>query len=240
MFFEKLAAFDDLDITSTAFRATVSEEEPFNFAAYASQDIHASVRITHLYYTPPSSLKDLREYYDKRPGTREANREVVAFLQQLEEGQTTPCSSSTPLAQPPPVLSVVAKVRSLTANNQVASFVIACFPFDLNRLTRIPSLPASAASSSEKPKSPSLAVLPGIPVVPSDVVGCLNIRLDVDGSVGFEVEGPGRVTFFGEQSSALIPEWMNHHMFSVGKDDEEMPEDDSDDGFDEMYRAVIF
>ncbi|KEG07264.1 hypothetical protein DQ04_10371000, partial [Trypanosoma grayi] len=67
----------------------------------------------------------------------------------------------------------------------------------------------------------------------TDICSNVDLRFDVDGSVWLEVDGPGSVTFFGEQFSSLIPEWLSHHFFTVDGDDEEGDEEDDDEDDDD-------
>lgn len=203
--------FSHQEITSTLFRATVSESESYQFAQYASQDVNASVRITHLAYTPPSS-ETWSEYWQHRK-------------------QPAPPAGT--------VLSVAAKVRTLQLDNTIKSFVIAAFPLNTSRIaTEMAEAPSASASPSTITfAGPLEVVMP----VPSDIASDLSIRLDVDGSVELEVEGPGQVAFVGEQFSALVPEWMNHRMFHVGPGDEEAPEEEIDmdeEEWEEMFRLA--
>lgn len=225
-------AFDETDITSTPFRVTVSQDEAYQFGQYAAQDVTASVRLTHLTYTPPTSKAAWEAYYAAHTGP-------------------TPVLGKS-------VVSVTARVRTLLLDGSVGTFVIGCFPLDSSRVIGLDR--DSAALEAVPPPTPPSSSLPAtqhmqrfndlfdvVLPVPTDVAANLDVRLDVDGSVELIVDGPGQVTFSGEQYSALIPEWMNHRMFRVGAGDEEMPDDEeegdddgdlSDDEMAEMYRLA--
>lgn len=209
----------DEEVTITSLRVTVSDEESYHFALGAAHDVTSSIRLTHITYTPPKSRAEWEAYYDRHP---ELPRPTFAK----------------------DTISVAARVRTLTYGNEIKSFVVACFPLDTQRIS-IDSHSGAAASSSKKGDTTSAVRLGGLFDVamplPTDIVSGLNVRLDVDGSATLEVEGPGRVTFVGEQFSALIPEWMNHGMFRVGPDGNEVDEEfvDSDE-IDEDELAEMF
>lgn len=127
-------------------------------------------------------------------------------------GFVAPPSSSTQM------MYAVAEVEDITLDNKLQRTVVGCFPLDLRRLK------APEACLSFQYGYAALAP------VATDVVKGINILLDCDGSVSLFMKGPGKVVFYGEQFSALIPEWKNHRIFTVGDDDEEQVESDLSEG----------
>lgn len=201
MFSFDMDSMMDRDVTATPFRAMVSEEAPFRFADCLSKDVQASVRITHMTYTPPTSQEEWDAYYAAHPD------------------------------QPKPSLGgstvyTVGEIKTFTASKKVETFVLACFPLDTNRVCTLDTASASAAAVSGPDFASESLVRFGrffdvVVPAPSDIASALNIRFTPDGYTELLVRGPGHVTFFGEQLSALIPEWANHRFFTVNDEDEE-------------------
>jgi hypothetical protein len=94
----------------SSFVATVQEGTPYRWTALDfSLQLIGSLRLSQITYFPPTSLEDLRRY-------------------NASAGTSTASSSSSP------VHSVRAILRTLTANNKVEDFVLACFPLEESRL----------------------------------------------------------------------------------------------------------
>ncbi|KPA76760.1 hypothetical protein ABB37_07585 [Leptomonas pyrrhocoris] len=91
----------------SSFVATVREDMPYRWSALDfSVHLIGSLRLNQITYLPPTSLEELRNY-DASAG-----------------------------ASPALVHSVRAIVRTVTANNKVEDFVLACFPLEVSRLTK--------------------------------------------------------------------------------------------------------
>lgn len=191
------------EITTTAFAATVTEDESYCFEGFAAQDVRTSLRLTHISYHPPASLAALESYYSNHP-------------------TASPPITTTDGRR---VTYAVAEVEDIGIGMEQSRFVVGCFPLDLGRL--------SSGGTMSFPHGHEMLLQQ-----PTDVLRCVNIRLDVDGSVRLHMRGPGAVFFYGEQLSALIPEWENHRFFKVDGDDEEMMEDSdmSDGELNDMLR----
>lgn len=205
------------EVTATPFGATVRDGEPYCFDAFSAQDVRTSVRITHIAYHPPTSMEDVESFYAAHP---EAPRPVKSS------------SSSAGLT------FAVAEVEDLSIGNEPRRVVVGCFPLDLQRVQQAASSSSSSSSSSGvmKFQYEQRALLP----LDTDVIRGVNIRLDGDGCVKLYMKGPGEIYFYGEQFSALIPEWENHRFFKVGEDDEEEEEfsDMSEGELNEMFRRA--
>ncbi|EPY25742.1 hypothetical protein STCU_06501 [Strigomonas culicis] len=185
----------------------------------AAQDVHASVEITHMVYTPPQSMEELRAYLTTR-------------------GRPAPVEGESH------VLSVTAQVRTLGMSNKLESYVVAAFPLETRRVVEIEKEKQKLVTRKGVPEPGDAAAVPPVlalgehsfVVTPaaSDIVACVRIRLDVDASAQLSVVGPGTVMFYGEQHSALIPEWENHRIFRVNEDDEEVDGEEDEEEESEM------
>lgn len=240
------------DITITPFSATVLEGEPFCFDKLAAQDVHSSLRITHVSYLPPISMEALEEYYRSHP---EAARPVSVKGEVAHRHHSS--STSVPSSHSSyPLTYAVAEVEDLSFGNELKRTVIGCFPLDLRRLP--PSATSAKASNSGSSTAVSSVVagsaegnstalltfphgLQLLAPVDTDILRDINIQLDCDGFVKLSMRGPGSIYFYGEQRSLLIPEWKNHHFFKVDADDEEKEADSDDlddDELAEMFRLA--
>ncbi|EKF28256.1 hypothetical protein MOQ_008004 [Trypanosoma cruzi marinkellei] len=215
------------EVTATSFRVMVSEAEPYGFQTCAAQQLQSSVRITHITFTPPSP------------------EELEAYMQHREKlaSATPPCGRDVSICP-----ATFARLRTLCASGELESHTMACFPWSQNEETTTALMAVHGNDESNKNKSKNsknkkgesqllqstttaaahpleqvqLAGLFDV-VLPrqTDICSNVDLRFDVDGSVWLEVVGPGSVTFFGEQNSSLIPEWLSHRFFTVSDDDEE-------------------
>lgn len=181
----------------TFFQASVQDGEPYRWTALdTSLDVNGSLRLSHLVYLPPPSLEVLRAYEGPR--------------------------GISPAAT---VHSVRAIVRTLTSNNKVEEYVVACFPLDVQRLTyaqtfTVPSTEVdhsdAAAAAAPLPKCTVASLLPRrhdasaglsntfLLPCPTDIATQLNIRLGLDGFTELRVDGPGTVVFTGEQRLTMV------------------------------------
>ncbi|TPP55635.1 hypothetical protein CGC20_11145 [Leishmania donovani] len=187
----------------TFFQASVQDGEPYRWTALdTSLDVSGSLRLSHLVYLPPPSLEVLRAYEASRGISRAAT-----------------------------VHSVRAIVRTLTSNNKVEEYVVACFPLDVQRLANaqtftVPSTEAdqsgaAAAAAAPLPRYTVASLLPrrhdasaGLSSTfllpcPTDIVTQLNIRLGLDGFTELRVDGPGTVVFTGEQRLTMVSHWRH-------------------------------
>lgn len=113
----------------SSFVATVQDGTPYRWTALdASLNLIGTLRISQITYLPPTSLADLARY--------------------------DPAATTSPAD----VYSVRAVVRTVTANNKLEDYVVACFPLDVRRLT-------SASTFTVPPVAPrageAAAVTPG-------------------------------------------------------------------------------
>lgn len=189
----------------SSFVATVQEGTPYRWTALdASLNLVGRLRLSQITYLPPTSLADLKHY------------------------------DSSASCSPSDVYSVRAVVRTVTANNKVEDFVVACFPLEVRRLigatlvTAPPPLarggsPAAAAAAGPSP-SPSIddllpqrtdafASLSASFVLPclSDVATRLNVHVGLDGFTELRVEGPGSVVFSGEEKLGMLGAGRSHY-----------------------------
>lgn len=126
-------------------------------------------------------------------------------------------------------LFVRASVRSQLVDGTVSTFTVASFPLSRERVSRIVSQDPSAITT--------VNAIPIVLPVRTDIAANLDISVVIDGSVELQVDGPGSVTFAGCQYSSLIPEWLNHHMFNVNAENEEVDTASSTD-LEEMFRLA--
>ncbi|KAG8345560.1 hypothetical protein ERJ75_001448200 [Trypanosoma vivax] len=227
------------EVTATSFRVTVVEATPYCFQAYTTQQVQSSVRITHIAFTPPSAEEArARHHIAKQCSGKFAVGKEREGLEAAGDAVT------------------LASLSALGASGKVERYTIACFPWCLpaggvEAAASVGEKEAAASESRGKKRTkdglhlagPMQVQLGGIFDVTlprqSDLCSNIDLRFDVDGSVQLEVVGPGSVTFFGEQYSALIPEWLNHQFFTVGDDDEEGEDcSDDEDHITEMYRLI--
>ncbi|GET91789.1 hypothetical protein, conserved [Leishmania tarentolae] len=182
----------------TFFQASVQDGKPYRWTALdTSLDVSGSLRLSHLVYLPPPSLEVLRAY-EASPGISLAGN----------------------------VFSVRAIVRTLTSNNKVEDYVVACFPLDVRRLANaqtftVPSteLHESGAAAAVATSLPPYSVTSLLPCrqdasaglsssfllpCPTDIATQLNIRLGLDGFTELRVDGPGTVVFTGEQRLTMV------------------------------------
>ncbi|SCU69776.1 uncharacterized protein TEOVI_000134500 [Trypanosoma equiperdum] len=220
------------EITATSFRVVVLEERPYSFEECAAQQVRSSVRVTHIAFTPPT-VEEVESYVKRQQQTRK---------QKLSSRVKT--YGDAALRQ-----LTLANLTTLCASGKMESHTVACFPwgFPGNCGTVAGPLNLESEGSSKRTIGADnlfqleqvrlggvyTVVLPRM----SDLCSNVDIRFDVDGFVQLEVVGPGSVTFFGEQYSSLIPEWLNHHFFNV-EDGEEHEEDSDEDDIAQMYRLI--
>nr|CCC94161.1 conserved hypothetical protein [Trypanosoma congolense IL3000] len=213
------------EVTSTSFRVVVFEARPYSFDECISQQVRSSVRITHIAFTPPTA-DDVESY--------------ASHQQKRHQNQARTLKESFN-ANSAPRQATLARLTTFCASGKLETHTLACFPWGACTLSH-----AAATGTDDgdikrgagHDPLPARVQLGGVYDVAlpqlSDVCGNVDIRFDVDGSVRLEVVGPGSVTFFGEQYSALIPEWLDHHFFTL--DDEESEEISDDDSTVPMSR----
>ncbi|RNF16831.1 uncharacterized protein Tco025E_05028 [Trypanosoma conorhini] len=219
-----------VEMAATSFRVMVSEAEPYSFQTFAAQQTQDSVRITHITFTPPSP------------------EELEAYVQhQRRIASATSTGTATAAVCP----ATFALLRTLCATRKVESHTIACFPWSQpdeattakmrphgnnnknkgkgnKKKTGVAVLPQSTTAAAHPVEEVQLGGLFDVALPrQTDICSNVDLRFDVDGSVWLEVVGPGRVTFFGEQNSSLIPEWMEERFFNFGANNEESSEDDN-------------
>lgn len=251
---EKKKKMDDDDIpTSTPFSALVREGEPFCWSELAAQDVHSSLRITHVSYLPPTSMEELKEYYKAHPEAPRPVRVQGKTIPHAFPNHGTHSSNSTSNSSYQ-MTYAVAEVEDFSVGGEMRRMVIGCFPLDLRRLppsepepSTTPStttLSSALSANKERSEENFLSFQHGLQIlvpVDSDVMRNIRIQLDCDGSVKLHMRGPGQLFFYGEQRSLLLPEWKNHHFFAVNPDDEEREEeseDMNDEELVEMFRLA--
>ncbi|ORC90499.1 uncharacterized protein TM35_000082970 [Trypanosoma theileri] len=239
------------EVTATSFRVMVSEAEPYSFQTCAMQQVQSSVRITHITFTPPS-IEEMEAYIqqqesnsDSTPGRNDAllRSSTLASLRTLcasgkLESHAVACFPWT-------VPTDAAALEDMATNNNNNNNSHNSGDNKKHKSNKNgkenngnnKKLASSSTQITASACSAERVQLAGFFEVAlprqTDICSNVDLRFDVDGSVWLEVNGPGSVTFFGEQYSSLIPEWLSHHFFTVGDDDEEGEDEEGDE--DEVY-----
>lgn len=233
----KMFVEDESPVLSSAIRAVVRGGEPYCCGTFmTSSDMLSSIRLTHLAYTPPKSMAELRAY---KPNKASSSCSLKA-IEDAKDGD---------------VFSVRAMIQTLTINNTVETMVLACFPLAVSRVKAVERAMKELEKGAREQTKEASSSSPGMVVMlgdgnaaqpvtlplPSDIAANLNIRFDPDGSTALIVDGPGEVTFYGEQLTAVVEDvegYHNHH----GGIDGDIIADESDGSididWDEMARLV--
>ncbi|KAH9578389.1 hypothetical protein LSM04_006140 [Trypanosoma melophagium] len=247
------------EVTATSFRVMVSEAEPYSFQACAMQQVQSAVRITHITFTPPS-IEEMEAYVQQQesnPASTPGRNDALLRSSTLASLRTL-CASgkleSHAVACFPWTVPTDAAITDNMATDNNSSLNGA--DNNINKKNR-----KNKGGNENNVKNKKLNFSPSSEITASacsaervqlagffevalprqtDICSNVDLRFDVDGFVWLEVNGPGSVTFFGEQYSSLIPEWLSHHFFTVGDDDEEGEEEEEvySDGDESMIMRM--
>lgn len=155
--------------TATPFSAVVREGEPFCLNQLAAQDVLSSLLITHVSYLPPTSLEELKKYYQTHPEVpkpirvyedatpRELqdsgnNNSTTSTKHKKKHTQETDTPHHHDVNNSNPRTSylmtyAVAEIEDFSVGNELRRVTIGCFPLDFRRL------PSSGSTSNVTPSS---------------------------------------------------------------------------------------